>query len=79
MKKHSGIQYKVGPSGSLLYPASGDSDDWAKGELKIKYAYTVELRDTGKDGFILPASQIEPTGIETMELVYVFATAAVNA
>jgi hypothetical protein len=79
MRKLSGVQYQVGPSGSLLYPAAGASDDWAKAEIKIKYAYTVELRDTGRHGFVLPANQIEPTGVETMELVYVFAAAAANA
>lgn len=78
MRKISGVQYQVGPSGSLLYPAAGASDDWAKAEMKVKYAYTVELRDTGRHGFVLPANLIEKTGSETMELVYVFAAAAVN-
>lgn len=43
-----GPYYTVGPSGSTLYPASGGSDDWAKGTMKMKYAYTIELRDTGR-------------------------------
>ena len=29
-----------------------------------KYTFTSELRDTGTYGFVLPASQILPTGIE---------------
>ena len=33
----------------------GGSDDWAKGGAGIKYSYTVELPDTGRHGFILPA------------------------
>lgn len=48
---------------SLLIPL-GASDDWAKGVAKIKYSYTVELRDTGKYGFILPPSEILSTGKE---------------
>lgn len=43
-----GPQYTVGPSGSTLYPASGGSDDWAKGAMKMKYTYTIELRDNGR-------------------------------
>lgn len=53
---------------SKLDAASGGSDDWAHGVAKIKYAYTVELRDTGDKGFILPKEQIIPTGEETFEL-----------
>jgi len=42
----------------------GGANDWAKGAAGIKYAYTVELRDDGTYGFLLPASQIVPTGKE---------------
>ncbi|CAG0886880.1 unnamed protein product [Darwinula stevensoni] len=45
--------------------APGPSDDWAKGAAGIKYAYTIELRDTGTFGFLLPPEQIIPTGEET--------------
>ena len=41
-------------------PASGASDDWYKGVLNARFAYTVELRDTGRHGFVLPANQIIP-------------------
>lgn len=74
MRKIGGKQYQVGASGSLLYPAAGASDDWAK-SLGIKYAYTVELRDSGRYGFILPASQIEKTALEAMEMVFAVARA----
>lgn len=47
----------------LIIPL-GAFDDWAKGVAKIKYSYTVELRDTGKYGFILPPSEILSTGKE---------------
>lgn len=78
MKEVSGNSYTVGPSGSLLYPAAGASDDWAKGSLGIKYAYTIELRDSGRFGFILPASQIEKTGLEALEYVNVVAKAVAD-
>jgi len=45
--------------------ATGGSYDWAKGKEGIKYSYTIELRDKGRYGFMLPANQIVPTGEET--------------
>lgn len=76
MRAIGGMQYRVGPAANTLYPASGGSDDWAKGVAKMKYAYTVELRDTGRHGFILPASYIDPTAREALAAVRVFAAAA---
>ena len=43
---------------------SGGSDDWAKGALGIPFTYTIELPDTGRHGFLLPASRIESVGKE---------------
>ncbi|XP_014483176.1 PREDICTED: carboxypeptidase B-like [Dinoponera quadriceps] len=62
--KVHGTHYQLGPMADLMYPTSGASDDWAKGVAGIKYAYTVELRDRGTYGFLLPASQIVPTARE---------------
>lgn len=64
ISKVYGTPYKVGSSADLLYPTTGASDDWAKGVAGIKYSYTVELRDHGQYGFLLPASQIIPTAKE---------------
>ena len=36
----------------------------------VKYSYALELRDVGQHGFILPASQIRPTGEETWAAIY---------
>jgi len=47
-----------------LYPAAGASDDWYKGSLGTRFAFTTELRDTGLHGFVLPANQIIPSGEE---------------
>ncbi|XP_042324783.1 carboxypeptidase A2-like [Sceloporus undulatus] len=59
-----GTQYKVGPICSVIYQASGGSIDWSY-DYGIKYSFAFELRDTGRHGFLLPASQIIPTAQET--------------
>ncbi|XP_026675212.1 carboxypeptidase B-like [Ceratina calcarata] len=63
--------YTVGNSATTLYAAAGGSDDWAKAILKLKYAYTIELRDTGKFGFVLPSRYIIPTAKEALAAVMV--------
>ena len=62
---------------NCLIVVAGGSDDWAKGAAGIKYAYTVELRDDGTYGFLLPASQIVPTGRETFAAIKAIARAIV--
>ncbi|KAM9216320.1 LOW QUALITY PROTEIN: carboxypeptidase A4-like [Dugong dugon] len=55
------------PNPGLPYPpdpVSGSSIDWAYNN-GIKYAFTFELRDTGRYGFLLPANQIISTAEET--------------
>ncbi|KAG5343280.1 CBPB Carboxypeptidase, partial [Acromyrmex heyeri] len=64
ISKVHGTNYQLGPATELMYLTSGASDDWAKGVASIKYAYTVELRDRGTYGFLLPATQIVPTARE---------------
>ncbi|XP_046443448.1 carboxypeptidase B-like isoform X3 [Daphnia pulex] len=73
-----GTQYAVGSTTGLLYVASGGSIDWIKGEAGIPYAYTVELRDTGDFGFLLPADQILPNNLEMWEAVKVIAEYTMN-
>ena len=46
-------------------PSSGTSRDWAAGVAQIPYVYTVELRDKGDVGFLLPPQEILPTVEET--------------
>lgn len=69
MKALDNQEYKVGPSAALLYPAAGGSDDWGK-SIGIKYSYTIELRDRGRYGFVLPANFIVPTGKEARAFVH---------
>ncbi|XP_075326637.1 carboxypeptidase A1-like [Odontesthes bonariensis] len=59
-----GTRYRFGSIINTIYQASGGTVDWTYNQ-GIKYSYTFELRDTGRFGFILPASQIIPTAQET--------------
>ncbi|XP_006861199.1 PREDICTED: carboxypeptidase A5 [Chrysochloris asiatica] len=59
-----GVEYIYGSISTTLYVASGITVDWAY-DRGIKYAFSFELRDTGRYGFLLPASQIVPTAQET--------------
>ncbi|XP_040858057.1 carboxypeptidase A5 [Ochotona curzoniae] len=59
-----GIEYMFGSISATLYVASGITVDWAY-DRGIKYAFSFELRDTGRYGFLLPANQIIPTAQET--------------
>jgi len=79
LKSHYGTAYRVGNAASILYFSSGSSRDWAKGEGGFKYVYTIELRDTGNYGFLLPKEQIIPTAIETWAGIQVIANNYVHA
>ncbi|KAF1969089.1 hypothetical protein BU23DRAFT_557941 [Bimuria novae-zelandiae CBS 107.79] len=61
----SGTTYTIGPSCSTLYATTGSSVDYIDATGNSTYSYTWELRDTGTYGFVLPASQIQPTVRET--------------
>lgn len=51
----------------ILDPASGGSDDWMYGKLRVPLTYTFEFRDKGAHGFLLPASQIVPNALEVID------------
>ena len=57
------IRYDVDSVGNGLYLNSGASRDWAY-DSGVKFSYTIELRDNGTYGFLLPPDQIIPTGKE---------------
>ncbi|CAK9797268.1 Zinc carboxypeptidase A 1 [Anthophora quadrimaculata] len=77
LSKRYGTRYKVGNIVDIIYVASGGSMDWVRGTYNIPVTFTYELRDTGRYGFILPASQIIPTAEETLDsLVAMFQQAA---
>ncbi len=61
-----GMQYDWGPIYSTIYPASGSTVDWCYDGAGV-FEFTIELRDTGAYGFLLPADQIIPTAEENWE------------
>jgi len=56
-----GPDFEVGNSATILYPATGASDDFSKGAVGIKYVYTVELGDS----FTQPDTDILQTASST--------------
>uniref|UniRef100_A0A6I8PGF7 Carboxypeptidase B2 n=1 Tax=Ornithorhynchus anatinus TaxID=9258 RepID=A0A6I8PGF7_ORNAN len=74
-KKSKNINYRHGPSAEIIYLAPGGSDDWAY-DAGIKYSFTIELRDTGRYGFLLPQRFIKPACIDAMSAVYTIASHA---
>jgi len=71
LAKNNGTQFKVGNIYDAIYPTSGVSMDWVRGVFDTPYTFTWELRDTGRYGFLLPASQIIDTAEETLNSVVV--------
>ncbi|XP_068123849.1 carboxypeptidase B2 [Hyperolius riggenbachi] len=57
--------YIPGTGADTIYLAPGGSDDWAY-DLGIKYSFTMELRDKGTYGFLLPPGLIRPTCSEAL-------------
>jgi len=74
----NGTEYTVGCIPCLLYVASGGASDWALGVAQVPYSYSMELRDTGRYGFLLPPRFIEPVGIETWEFHKTVAEAVID-
>ncbi|CAD7680800.1 unnamed protein product [Nyctereutes procyonoides] len=61
-------RYTHGSGSESLYLAPGGSDDWIY-DLGIKYSFTIELRDTGRYGFLLPERFIKPTCAEALAAI----------
>merc|ERR1712135_150101 len=59
-----GKAYTYGPGWESMYLAAGGSDDMSY-DHGSKLAFTIELRDQGRYGFLLPENQIEPSCEET--------------
>lgn len=60
-----GAQHHFGTGGSFIGVASGIMPDWMFGQRGV-FSWTIELRDTGEFGFLLPADQIIPTSEELL-------------
>ncbi|KAI0120804.1 hypothetical protein F4776DRAFT_631891 [Hypoxylon sp. NC0597] len=59
--------FTFGPSGATLYPTTGAAPDHVYSIGRAEFSYTIELRDTGKFGFVLPPEQIRPAAEEQWE------------
>lgn len=59
--------FTFGPSGAALYATTGAAPDHVYRIGGADFSYTVELRDTGDNGFILPPEQILPSVVEQWE------------
>ncbi|KAI0156724.1 hypothetical protein GGR52DRAFT_198697 [Hypoxylon sp. FL1284] len=69
-----GTRFTYGPICATLYPAAGGSNDYVTDVNGAEYGWAIELRDTGRNGFTLPASQIMESGTEAWEgMKYLFA------
>jgi len=72
IKATHGVVYDSGRISIIIYEASGSSVDYVYG-LTGAISFGVELRDTGRYGFLLPPNQIIPTGEENWAAVTVLA------
>ncbi|KAH8371495.1 hypothetical protein KR093_007701 [Drosophila rubida] len=62
-----GTVFTYGSSATTLYEVSGSGKEWAYGVKNITIPYTIELRDKGELGFLLPPSDIIPVAREVTE------------
>ena len=60
-----GTAFDTGPICNTIYQVTGGSVDYVYDVTTAEYSFTVELRDTGEFGFVLPPNQIAPSAIET--------------
>ena len=73
----NGANYTTGPIASTLYVASGSSVDHAFGVHGV-ISWTVEVRDTGSYGFVMPAGEILPNATENFAAALDLADATVD-
>eukprot|EP00755_Sulcionema_specki_P029777 Sspe_Gene.92879::Locus_65638_Transcript_1_1_Confidence_1.000_Length_1405::g.92879::m.92879/K01291/CPB1; carboxypeptidase B len=71
--KTSGMRY-TNEHAAELYCAAGGTDDWIAVSTVQANGYCLELRDTGRYGFVLPANQIIPTGEEVLAAMRAYLT-----
>lgn len=69
ISKRYGTIYKTGSVYETIYPSSGSSHDWAYSTLNAPISFTFELRGppNSTNMFLLPASEIEEVGWETLD------------
>lgn len=52
--------------------------DWVKKTFQVPIAFTYELRDTGRNGFVLPPSEILPNCLEVIDSIVALFTEGKN-
>ncbi|GAA6057853.1 hypothetical protein JCM3770_002720 [Rhodotorula araucariae] len=65
LKDVHGRQFETGSVCDISLTSPGMSVDWSYASAKIRWSFGAELRDGGVFGFLLPPSQIRPSGEET--------------
>ncbi len=65
-----GRTYTAGPLCTTIYPASGGAVDWLFGDRGV-VACSIEVRDTGTYGFVMPVAEIIPNAEENFEAAMV--------
>jgi len=71
IKNTHGLRYEEGSIANTIYVASGSSADYTYGTAGVVYSFAVELRDTGRYGFVLPPAQILPQAEEVLAAILV--------
>jgi carboxypeptidase A4 len=64
IKNVYGTVFTFGPACRTIYRSSGGGVDYSKDVAGVKYPLTIELRDKGEKGFVLPPEDIKPSGEE---------------
>ncbi|ALC43750.1 CG14820 [Drosophila busckii] len=62
-----GTVFTYGSSATTLYAVSGSGKEWAYAVKNITIPYTIELRDKGQLGFLLPPEDIIPVAREVTD------------
>lgn len=69
MKLKGSERYTIDLKNEMVSPRSGSIDLYAREEAGIRHTYTVDLRDKGVHGFLLPPSYIIATAKESLEMI----------
>jgi murein tripeptide amidase MpaA len=72
-----GRTYVAGPTYTTIYPASGGALDWTYGDRGM-LGSSIEVRDTGSYGFVMPAAEIIPNAQENFEGAFTLALYAAS-
>lgn len=65
----SSARYTIDNDDDMQDKRSGTADAYVMHEIGLKYSYTLQLRDTGTHGFLLPPTYIDATGRESFEMI----------